>query len=99
VKRERVRQHQEYKIMNTILNKSKDSRVLSREAQHLDQEYQTMMMYEKTLLEESNRSLQASQVVRGRYDLLMTGQGSPRLPHLAKYRKATTTANSELLAQ
>lgn len=56
-------------------------------------------MYEKTLLEESNRSLQASQVVRGRYDLLMTGQGSPRLPHLAKYRKATTTANSELLAQ
>lgn len=58
-----------------------------------------MMMYEKTLLEESNRSLQASQVVRGRYDLLMTGQGSPRLPHLAKYRKATTTANSELLAQ
>lgn len=49
------------------------------------------------MLEENNRSLQASQAVRGRYQALMTGQGSPRLPRLGKDRKAATTANSELL--
>lgn len=35
-KREKVRKHQQHKIINAILNKSKDSRVLDREAQHLE---------------------------------------------------------------
>jgi hypothetical protein len=86
-KRSKLKQHYEHKIMSTLISKSKDSSHLAKETSNLTQEYERMMQFEKKLLEDSNRSLQASQVMKGRFNDLMAMSGRNRSSKLPEIRK------------
>jgi hypothetical protein len=98
MQRSAVREHYQHKVKATILGKARDSSYLKHETDVLNKEYEKMAAREKLLLEESNRSLEASQLMRSKYNDVMAvarRNHSSRIPELrAKETPGSRRANS-----
>ena len=83
-----MKRYQENKIKYAILNKSKDTNHMHKQVDQLSREYDKMMEVERSLMEENNRSLEASQAVKSKYNtLILHGRKrnqSSKLPEISQ---------------
>jgi hypothetical protein len=67
-KRESVSRHVEERKISIHLNKSIDSQTLIKEKEKREMELSRLIRYEQELLKKNSESLQASQVMRHRFN-------------------------------
>lgn len=81
------------------MNKSKDSNTLRNQTDNLSKEYNKMMEIERSMMEDNNRSLEASRMMKIKFRSLIPQGGkrnqSSKLPELSpRDANGKKTANS-----
>jgi hypothetical protein len=99
LKRESLSRHREKKVESVRIGKSMDSGSLTDRAQKGEAELSRLMEYEQELLKKSSDSLQASQVMRHKFnEVFATISTSRLLPEIrGRTQTGKHTASTELV--
>jgi len=102
-KRESISRHIEDKYRNILSNKSIDSSRIQSKTKLQEEELERLMKYEQELMQKNTESLQASQVMKNRYNQVFINSNSSTtqssrsrvLPEI-RARTNNSSANSHL---